>query len=529
MTRYGRFPMRFGVMALSVVLLAGIFGGACLASSNQPTFGGVLRVGIEGMPPTFDTMLSGSVLTRMIMAHVTECLVTYDEGSAIVPDLALSWTVSADGLVFTFALRHGVLFHNGKEMTAEDAKASMERYQRVGRRSTDLKLITEITVVDPYTLKIVVSKAINLLNLMASPSAPMIVMPKEIAAKTTDLAQADLIGTGPYKFVESIPDVHIKLIRFDAYVPHLDSLTSVGTDGMGGTKIPYLDEIDFIPIPDATARELAVETGQVDMAVFLPASAGAQLEATSGLVAYKELPAMKQVLNFNNAFGLTSNLKIRQAIQACLDAEEILDTASGGVYALDHNILYTNNASSTEEGAELYNQANEAKARQLLQEAGYKGEELVLMTTKSYIEDYRTAQVVAAQLAAIGMNINIQVYDMAAMWGNARQETGWNMFTDLWVSLFDPSWFMAILDSEASPWTHYKNAEMDALLDQLAYTIDPVALREINGQIERKVWDEAIFYPIGDVGGYTAVRSNVNGFVPWRVVRPRLWNVWLDK
>ena len=93
--------------------------------------GGTLVFGQEATPPTLDPHFSTSIATRNVAMHVFEQLVTRDENNDVIPELAESWQVSPDGLTYTFKIRTGVKFHNGKELTSADVKASFERYKRM--------------------------------------------------------------------------------------------------------------------------------------------------------------------------------------------------------------------------------------------------------------------------------------------------------------------------------------------------------------------------------------------------------------
>src|SRR5690606_28131689 len=98
---------------------------------------------------------------RELSNHVFETLVNIGQDYGLAPQLATHWDVSEDGLTYTFHLRRGVKFHNGKEMTAEDVKASIERFMRVGARAADLRSIDQVRVVDPYTVEIVLKEPLG--------------------------------------------------------------------------------------------------------------------------------------------------------------------------------------------------------------------------------------------------------------------------------------------------------------------------------------------------------------------------------
>lgn len=520
------FVGKVGLFIASLVALLCL--GLSLAQGQVPTAGGTLNVAISSSPPTLDIQTTGSEVTRFIMWNVFDSLVTINEQYKPVPDLATNWDISSDGLTYTFHLRQGVLFQNGQPMTADDVKASFERYMRVGRRKEELAVIKSITVVDPYTLQIVLKHDTAFLPVLASPSGEIAVMPKSIADMPVSTKSIPFVGTGPYKFVKWVPDQYIELQKYDQYKP--DTAYS-GTDGMAGKKVAYFDTIKFMPMPDPNSMANALETGQVDVAFGVPASNAQALKLDPNVTLVKQMPTMKLILNFNHMQAPTNELKIRQAIQAAINAQSVLEIASDGVFQLDHNILYRNSVWASEAGAKLYNQGDLAKAKELLKEAGYNGQPIVIITNNQFQSMYKMAQVVGDTLRKMGMTVSIKVYDAPGMWAKAKGTSGWNLETDGWISLFDPTWWGGILLPEGSikdRWTHYDSQSMDQLVNAVLNSDNLSQRQKLESEIQQKVWNDAVFYPMGDIGDYVALNSNVHGFKAW-LPGPRFWNVWRSK
>src|ERR687887_1396345 len=211
-----RSVRRGGVVALVAVLLVASDG----AAADTPKKGGVLRVGNLGEPPALDAHWTTASITETLTNHLYEGLYSLDASNRPIPMLAEGHTVSRDGLTYTFKLRQGVKFHNGKELSAEDVVASLTRW---GKQSIYGKAlfaqVAELRGVDRYTveLKLKEKSAIVLISL-AVPNNFGAIYPKEIAEKfPPEVKVTEYVGTGPFKLAEWKPDQYIRMVRFDEY------------------------------------------------------------------------------------------------------------------------------------------------------------------------------------------------------------------------------------------------------------------------------------------------------------------------
>ena len=145
------------------------------------------------------------------------------------PMLAASYELSRDGKLATIGLRKGVTFHNGKEMTSADVLASLKRWQAVGANGSQVApRVDEIKARDKYTIVVAFNKVTGLFpTYLALPDAS--VMPAEVANAAGKQAMKDVIGTGPFKFVEHLPDRHIRAVRYANFAS-----SSEEPDGMSG-------------------------------------------------------------------------------------------------------------------------------------------------------------------------------------------------------------------------------------------------------------------------------------------------------
>ena len=231
----------------------------------------------------------------------------------------------------------------------------------------------------------------------------------------------------------------------------------------------------------------------------------------------------------------TDNLKVRQAIQAALDMEEIMEAATDGAYRLNIGLQYPGQAFYTEAGKETYNQKNADKAKKLLAEGGYKGEKLILLTNKDYTNMYNAALVMSEQLKAIGMNVELLVLDWPASvqkQQNKQHPSGWNFFftgygtnTSLGGLAVISSWRAA--RSTTSP-PKDTDAEFDAAFNEMTNRRRWMSARPgIRARPDSALLDQGMAFPFGTLTKVQAARTNVENFRPFRI--PRMSNVWLEE
>ena len=231
-----------GVFALALALA--IVSAAPLAAQEPPKTGGVFKAAMIGEPPTLDLHTTTAVIVQHITWHIYETLYTYDRNYNAIPLLVESHTVTDKGRTYTFKLRRGVKFHNGKEMTSADVVASLTRWGRLATPGKQFwKNVEGLEAKDPYTVAMYLKDTSGALLMgLARPNNGAVIYPKEIVDAAGDNQVKEFIGTGPYRFVEHKPDRHVKLARFKDYAARTDA-----PDGFGGKRTAYLDEILFIP------------------------------------------------------------------------------------------------------------------------------------------------------------------------------------------------------------------------------------------------------------------------------------------
>ena len=494
------------------------------APREQPRFGGVLNVAMIGEPPSLDLHWNNANITRQIMWHVFETLYTVDKDWSPIPHLAEGHTVSDGGRQYTITLRKGVRFHTGKEMTATDVVASLNRWGPKNPLGKALwKSVEAVEAKGPYEVVIHLKEPSGvLLNGFAFASAA--IYPKEVIDATGDGQLKQFIGTGPFRFVEHKPDRHIRLARFKEYAAR-----SEPPNGAGGKRVAYLDELRFIPVPDIAVRLAGVESGSYHYSQNIKPDQYDRLLTMRSVEPRIFSPSTWAMAWLNHKQGLMTSKKLRQAFQAALDMEPIMAAAVGHplFYRLDPGlwpleaILWHSTA-----GGAAYNQKDKDKARRLLKEAGYAGQLVRWLTTQEYEHMYKTALVAKQQLEEVGFKIDLQVLDWATVVQRRSKPELFDVVSDgvVWTGL-DPALSFSVLCTSSGWWCL---EEKERLLGELARETDVRKRKAIIDRIQVLFYEDVGRIKFGDLFGLSVVRKELRGdfrSVPFFY----FWNAWLEK
>jgi peptide/nickel transport system substrate-binding protein len=492
--------------------------------ADAQTKGGNLIIAQSSNPPSLDAMVTSSQASRNITMNIYEPLFGFDENIRPIPILAEGVDISADGLKYRITLREGIRFHNGKIMTAEDVKASLDRYTQHGATQAMLKPVASVDVTGPLEVTLTLhAKTPTFLEAFSSPRAPAVIIPAEEAGKGPN--EIAFIGTGPYKFVEYVPDSHVKLERFD---DHVIDARHEGKDGFGGRKDAWADTVTFRVIPEPGAAVAALETGEVHLLEQIPVPTARRLSSDPGISIYENMPwaFMTFILNLKEA--PTDNPKVREAIQVAIDSEEVMAIATEGLFQLYHGWMYEGSTYDAGDiGKQFYNLADADRARALLAEAGYNGEPFSLLTDATIPEHGKAGVVIAEQLKAIGMNVQLNQVDWPTALKIRLQDDGWNGWT-LMMGIEPYLGPAALISTLTGAATHFRepDAELDALYAELTANDSIEGRKEVFARIQQRLYELFAVIKVGETGLMQASRSTVKGFAPFRFTRA--YGVWME-
>ena len=263
---------------------------------------GTLRVGMQDDPDALDPALGGTFAGRIVFASLCDKLIELNDKLQFVPQLATAWSWSADSRTLTLTLRNGVTFQDGEKLDADAVKANIERYRSApySVRRSELKPVTAVEVVDPKTVRLVLSQPYAPLIAVLSDRAGMMAAPKVIDATGKDFFTHPVCA-GPFSFVERVAQDHIALQRFPGY---------------WNAGAIHLDRIEFHPIADSSVRLVGVQAGQLDMIEEIAPTDAAKVQQDSRLRLMKTTALGYEGMMINLGNG-TGAMRTSRAIRGC--------------------------------------------------------------------------------------------------------------------------------------------------------------------------------------------------------------------
>lgn len=512
------------------LLWAGGGGEQPAAAPATAKAGGVLRYAVIGSPPTLDQHVVTSDLSTLIAQHWAEGLYTFNAKYEPVPMLATGEEVKDGGKLITINLRQGVLFHNGKEMTAEDVVASLRRWGEFGVRGPVVfRNVDRVEVASKYVVNVYFKQPFSPWKTMfAMVNGGPMIHPKEVVEKQgkEPLPRTAYIGTGPYQFTEWVDDRYISLKRFDKYAA-LDK----PSDGYAGKRAALFDEIRFIPVPDAQTRVNGVKAGDYDYAEQIPGDLYDIMKSDPSVKVTLNQGATAGMTFINSKEGIFSvnspikdPRKLRQAVMTALNMEPVLQAAYGpkDLWRLNGSIAPEGTYFYTKVGAERYSQGNVAKAKQLAAEAGYNGEKIVYMATTQYKYIHDTSVVMDKQLRDAGFNVELQLYDWATLVSRRAQPPLWDMFQTGHGFVPDPVLYTFMSVSYPGWW---ETPEKSKLADEFTSTQDMAARKAVWEKIQTLLYEQVPILKTGDGYFYDIYSPKVQGIGDSQLIWPRFWGV----
>ena len=490
--------------------------------AQEPRRGGTLRVALTLEPPTLDLHQTTDIVVVHLMGHVYETLFSWDDQYNPVLHLADSYEVSDDGLRITVGLRQNVPFHNGEMMGAADVIASVQRWGRVVGLGEGLLAATdEIVEVDSATVEFRLNRPFGTFPIaMARALQGCAIYPKSVLDASDDTDLDTYIGTGPYRFVEWLPDQYVALERFDDYAS-LDSEPL----GYSGRKGRYLDRLEFLPVRDEAARVAGMQAGDYHyLEIVNPDQAPVLSEDPSLTV--ETLPAdawLNIVLNLESP--VMADLNVRRAFQLALDHEPVMQASVGeGFYELTPTLLPGAPIWDSQAGAERYNQYDPEQAEQLLLDAGYDGTPLRFMTTQEIPQEYNATVVIKQQLEAVGFLVELQVYDGATLSDLRNDPAVWEAYTA--TASFRPDPVLRNLTCSATG--SWCTPEKDELLADLQSEAEYETRFPIWEDVQTAFYEEVPRLKIGSIKRIHPRNAKLQGIGPTEI-QPDFSNAWFSE
>ncbi|MEN2977546.1 ABC transporter substrate-binding protein (plasmid) [Tistrella bauzanensis] len=516
------------LMALCGLIAAGsaATAGPSLAA-DSPKRGGTLVVALNADARSLEPGINRDANSDTVVNHLFEGLVGYRADLSVGPALADRWTMSEDGRVYTFDLRDGVTFHDGKPLTAADVKWSWDRKQsqegwlcaRFFNGASGLKVeAVEAPDDDTVVFRLAEPSGLFLTQLANIQCGVLVASPASVGAD----GGWTPIGTGPFKLGDWKRGEALTLERYDGYVP-----SSEPGSGYAGARVAHVDAVRFQIVPDVDAAAAALKTGAVDILPELDTVKIADLKA-AGLKVMAAPGLSWSALLIQTDDPLLSNPKLRRAIAHAIDA--------GQIAAVRTNGLAKANPSAVAESMRAFTPAfldwpayDPQAAGALLKEAGYKGEVIKIQTNRRYVGMYDNAVMMQAMLSMAGLNVELEVLDWAAQLDN-YVKGAFQLSSFSYSARFDPALMYAAFtaDKATAKWAQWGDPQAREMLTRASATTDATERAAIFRRMHDLMRDQLPIIGLYYSPAVDAVATGVHGYKPWPASRAIGWGAWKD-
>jgi peptide/nickel transport system substrate-binding protein len=479
---------------LAATMLAGLTLGTSIAEAA-----GILTIGRREDSTTFDPIASAQNVDNWVYSNVFDVLVRVDKtGTKLEPGIAESWTVSDDGLTYTFKLRDAK-FSDGSPVTAEDAAFSLLRIRdaETSLWSSSYTIVDTAVATDPKTLTVTLKEpSVPFLASLALPNVS--VLPKAaIEADAEGFASAP-IGSGAFSVKEWIRGDRVILEKN----PNYWEADKVSLDG-----------VEWISVPDDNTRMLNVQAGELDAAIFVPFSRVATLKEDKNLKVTLDPSTREDALLINHEKGKLGDKAVRQALDMAIDKQAIVDAVTFGIGEVANSYV--------PKGALYYNAANPsrpydpAKAKEMLAAAGASDLTLDYNVKAGDEVDEQIAVLLQQQLQQAGVTVTINKVDPSSQW-DMFVAGDFDVSVGYWTNdVLDPdqkTTFVLGHDTNLNYMTRYKNDDVKALVAEARTEADPVKREAMYVKLQETAKEDVNWIDLYYSPYINVTRSNIDGF-----------------
>jgi peptide/nickel transport system substrate-binding protein len=426
-------------------LLASVCAAPLAAQAQTTTINAVL----EAEPTIFDPHFTTAYVSRTFGYAVYDTLFALNAKGEVKPQMVDTYKVSDDQLTWTFKLRDGLTWHDGKPVTAADCVASLKRWApkaALGRIFNNF--VSSIDVVDASTFTIKVKEPFGLLlEVLGRPNAPVpFMIPERLAATPGSQRISEVIGSGPFKFRQDLfrPGDQVVVERFKEYRPR-----SEPTDFLAGGKVAKVDQVVFKTMPDAATAASALQTGEIDYMQYAPFDLLPVLEKNKQLtiVPFEGMQTFQGYFRLNWAAKPFDDPEIRRVLWSLIDQTSVLEALGLPDQYMKkgcRSFFMCGTPYETTAGGAVGEHPSIEAAKAALKKTKYAGEPIVVMQATDIDAPRVSSAVVADLLSRAGFNVDLQAMDWGTLLARRAKKDGWHLF-GVHASGFDL----------ASPVTHF--------------------------------------------------------------------------
>jgi peptide/nickel transport system substrate-binding protein len=517
---------------LATAVLAAVIAPSAVAPAGAET---VLRNVMHSDLKILDPIWTTAYIVRNHGYMIYDTLFAMDEKFEVKPQMVEKYDLSADKLTYTFTLRDGLLWHDGKPVTAEDCIASIKRWgakDAMGQKL--LGVVAELAPVDARTFKLVLKEPYGLvLQSLGKPSSNVpFMMPKRVAETDPNKQIEDNTGSGPFVFKkdEWKPGDKTVYVKFDKYKPRAEPAS-----GLAGGKVAKVDRVEWLAIPDHQTAVNALLAGEIDYMEAPPHDLLPVLKKDKSIELVDWNPLGNQyAFRFNWLHKPFDNEKVRHAVVTALNQEDFLKAVIGdpAYYKVCKSMTPCGTPLESKAGMDGLLESNFAKAKEELKAAGYDGTPVVLMHSTDLVVLTNLAPVAADLMRKAGLNVDMQSMDWQTVVARRSKKDppnagGWNAFLTSWVSadILNPvmmGFMNSACDKAMFGWPC--DTEVEKLRDAFAKETDPAKQKAIADQAQARAIAVGTHINLGQWFQPAAVRKGVVSGFP-TAPAPAMWNV----
>ncbi|GAB5490145.1 MAG: ABC transporter substrate-binding protein [Phototrophicaceae bacterium] len=475
-----------------------------------------LTLNVSGIDPH----VNRSTELGIVLRNVYDTLIyRHPDTNAFVAGLAQSWEISDDGLVYDFSLRNDVIFHDGTPFNADAVAANFARIfdDNVASQRSRFLLgpVSSYQVVDEFTFRVTMSEPFTPLLDSLSQVYLGIASPTALAEFQDDQLryQFHQVGTGPFEFVEYLPEDRIVIRRNPNYTWGPDFYDEIGT----------VEEIEFRFFRDAATRLIALENGDAQiMGELLPTDARSLANNQNISLFPVSIPGQPLQFYFNTQQAPTDNLAVRQALIYAINRAAVVDAVYGGFSPVAWGPVSSTTQFYNRGVVNVYSY-NLDQARNLLADAGYTdtdgdaildrdGEPLAIKLIQppwGFVPE--VVQFLQDQWRSLGIQVEIEQVPGYAALLEATTEQDYNLVSFDQPGLDPYILSQAYLSASADNWALYENTELDSILIQASQENDVEERRLLYGRAQAIIMEQAIILPVRDYTNLNAATANVSG------------------
>jgi peptide/nickel transport system substrate-binding protein len=515
----------------AAALALGVLGaGQAVAQDRASTLRVVVHANLQILDPVWTT----AYITNRHSYLIYDTLYAMNSRFEPRPQMAEGHEVLENGLVYRIRLREGLRFHDGAPVTAQDAVASLRRWMQRDPMGQRLGSVTQsLEVADERTFDIRLKERWGLvLETLAKASSPAYIMPERIAQTPANTQITETIGSGPFIFVrdEWRPGNRVVYRRNPDYVPRQEP-----ADYMSGGKRALMERVEWLYIPDQNTALAALNAGEIDYFEAPPLDFIAMLERNRNIRIVQIDPLGTQgLIRPNHLYPPFNDPRARQAIAHLVKQEDYMRVVVGNPNLYENfcgAFFQCGSGNETAVGSEAFRQPNVERAKQLLREAGYNGEPIVVMQPTDRAQYNAATMVLIQSLRRAGVNVDVQAMDWSTLLSrrasrNKPDEGGYHLFITTHggpdtAAPVSNTWFNSRCERANPGWAC--DMELDSMVADWAREADPEKRKPILDRIHRRAWESLPYIPFGQYTQPIAVRSNIHGIVPAGM--PVYWNI----